>query len=101
MSWLSPPRFRELTVRMFTRSKCLFRRSLNIIEKVNGTGSPELATVLNKGGGIVRDLTKDDFVLAENGRPQTIRYFSRETDLPRHARHVDDAAVSPSRHLRG
>jgi len=41
-----------------------------------------LATVLNKGGGIVRDLTKDDFALTEDGRPQTIRYFSRETDLP-------------------
>ena len=41
-----------------------------------------LATVLNRGGGIVRDLTKDDFAIAENGRPQAIRYFSRETDLP-------------------
>lgn len=41
-----------------------------------------LATVTNKKGQIIRDLTKDDFTLAENGRPQTIRYFSRETDLP-------------------
>jgi VWFA-related protein len=41
-----------------------------------------LATVTNKKGQIIRDLTKDDFSLAENGRPQTIRYFSRETDLP-------------------
>jgi VWFA-related protein len=40
------------------------------------------ATVHNKQGQIVRDLTKDDFTLTEEGRPQTIRYFSRETDLP-------------------
>lgn len=41
-----------------------------------------LATVHEKGGKIVNDLTKDDFDLAEDGRPQVIRYFSRETDLP-------------------
>ena len=40
-----------------------------------------LATVRNKQGEIIRDLTKDDFTLEEDGRPQTIRYFSRETDL--------------------
>jgi len=41
-----------------------------------------LATVRNKQGEIVKNLTKDDFVLEEDGRPQTIRYFSQETDLP-------------------
>jgi VWFA-related protein len=41
-----------------------------------------LATVRTKKGEIVRDLTKDDFSVAENGRPQTIRYFARESDLP-------------------
>ena len=41
-----------------------------------------LATVRDKQGRIVRDLTKDDFTLAEDGRPQTIRYFSAQTDLP-------------------
>ncbi len=41
-----------------------------------------LATVTNNKGQIIRGLTKDDFSLAENGLPQTIRYFSRETDLP-------------------
>jgi VWFA-related protein len=40
------------------------------------------ATVRDKNGQIVRDLTKDDFVLDEDGRPQTISYFSRESDLP-------------------
>src|SRR5579872_6508754 len=41
-----------------------------------------LATARTKRNEIVRDLTKDDFTLAENGRPQLIRYFSQETDLP-------------------
>ena len=41
-----------------------------------------LATVRKKNGEIVRDLSKDDFSIAENGRRQTIQYFSRETDLP-------------------
>jgi VWFA-related protein len=41
-----------------------------------------LATVRDKQGKIVTDLTKDDFDLMEDGQSQTIRYFSRETDLP-------------------
>jgi VWFA-related protein len=41
-----------------------------------------LATVRDKDKKIVSNLAKDDFDLAEEGRPQTIRYFSRETDLP-------------------
>ena len=41
-----------------------------------------LATVRNKKGELVPDLTKDDFSLAENGRAQTIRYFAKQSDLP-------------------
>ncbi len=41
-----------------------------------------LATVRTKKSEIVSDLAKDDFSLVEDGRPQTIRYFARETDLP-------------------
>ncbi|HLG98478.1 MAG TPA: VWA domain-containing protein [Bryobacteraceae bacterium] len=40
------------------------------------------ATVRDKQGRIVRDLNQDDFVLEEDGRPQVIRYFSRESNLP-------------------
>jgi VWFA-related protein len=39
-------------------------------------------TVRDKHGKIVRDLIKDDFTLQEDGRPQTIRYFSQEANLP-------------------
>jgi VWFA-related protein len=39
-------------------------------------------TVRDKHGTIVRDLTKDDFTLQEDDRPQVIRYFSQEANLP-------------------
>jgi VWFA-related protein len=39
-------------------------------------------TVRDKHGKIVRDLTKDDFSLEEDSKPQSIRYFSQETNLP-------------------
>ncbi len=41
-----------------------------------------LATVRNKSGSLVGNLGRDDFSLSEDGRPQTIRYFARESDLP-------------------
>jgi VWFA-related protein len=39
-------------------------------------------TVRDKHGQIVRNLTKDDFLLEEDGHPQTIRYFAQEANLP-------------------
>ena len=41
-----------------------------------------LATVRSKTGSLVGNLSQDDFLLFEDGRPQTIRYFARETNLP-------------------
>ena len=41
-----------------------------------------LATVRDKHGKIVPNLTKDDFTLEEDSHPVTIGYFSRESDLP-------------------
>ncbi len=38
--------------------------------------------VRDKKGKIVTGLTKDDFVLTEDSRPETIRYFSLDTNLP-------------------
>ena len=40
------------------------------------------ANVRNKKGEIVKDLTKDDFLLDEDGVSQQIKYFSQESDLP-------------------
>jgi VWFA-related protein len=41
-----------------------------------------LTTVTDKKNRLVTDLTKDDFRIFEDGKPQEIRFFSRETDLP-------------------
>ena len=38
--------------------------------------------VREKKGRLIADLKEDDFQLLEDGTPQTIRYFSRETDTP-------------------
>ena len=58
-----------------------------------------LASVWTKKNEMVRDLTKDDFLLAENGRPQTIRYFSRESDLPLTVGLMIDTSMSQERVL--
>ncbi len=41
-----------------------------------------LATVRNKSGSLVGNLIQEDFALSEDGRPQNIRYFARESNLP-------------------
>src|SRR5690348_16403699 len=41
-----------------------------------------LMTVTDKKNRMVLDLTKDDFRLFEDGKPQSIRFFTRESDLP-------------------
>ncbi|MGA8026592.1 MAG: VWA domain-containing protein [Bryobacteraceae bacterium] len=58
-----------------------------------------LATVRDKSGHIIRDLTKDDFTLYENGRLQSIRYFSRESDLPLTIGLLVDTSLSQTRVL--
>jgi VWFA-related protein len=41
-----------------------------------------LASVRDKRGGLVANLEKLDFTVLEDGKPQEIKYFTRETDLP-------------------
>lgn len=43
---------------------------------------PVIATVRDKEGHLVTDLEKGDFILEEEGKPQQIEYFARESDLP-------------------
>lgn len=57
------------------------------------------ATVRDKDGKIVRNLTKDDFALEEDGRPQTIRYFAQQTDLPLTVGLLIDTSLSERRML--
>ena len=57
------------------------------------------ATVRDKHGQIVPTLSKDDFLLQVDGRPQTIRYFARESDLPLTLGLLVDTSLSQRRVL--
>jgi VWFA-related protein len=41
-----------------------------------------LCTVYDGHGVLVKDLKKEDFEIREDGKPQQVRYFARETSLP-------------------
>lgn len=58
-----------------------------------------LATVRDKHGKIVSDLTKDDFQLDEDGRPQTINYFVHESDIQLRLGLLVDTSLSQRRVL--
>jgi VWFA-related protein len=58
-----------------------------------------LATVRDKQGKIVSNLAKGDFHLEEDGHPQEIQYFSRETDLPLTLGLLVDTSLSQRRVL--
>ncbi len=59
-----------------------------------------LTTVTDKKKRLVTDLTKDDFRIFEDGKPQDIRFFSRETDLPLRIGMLIDASNSVRDRLR-
>lgn len=40
------------------------------------------AVVRDKKGALIQNLTKDDFILQVDGKPQTIRYLDKDTNLP-------------------
>jgi VWFA-related protein len=58
-----------------------------------------LATVRDKHGQIVNNLTKDDFKLEQDGHPQNIHYFAKETDLPLTLGLLVDTSMSQRRVL--
>ena len=41
-----------------------------------------LASVRDKRGALIPNLEKQDFTILEDGKPQEIKYFTKETDLP-------------------
>src|SRR5579863_1801247 len=58
-----------------------------------------LATVRDKQGKIVHDLAQDEFTIQEDGRPQSIRYFSQQSDLPLTLGLLVDTSLSQRRVL--
>src|SRR5262249_239325 len=51
-----------------------FRKNVNLVNL--------FFTVKDKHGALVPNLSKDQFEVLEDGKPQTIKYFSAETNLP-------------------
>jgi VWFA-related protein len=58
-----------------------------------------LATIRDKKGKIISNLTKDDFQLDDDGRLQTINYFAHESDLPLRLGLLVDTSLSQRRVL--
>ena len=56
-------------------------------------------TVRDKHGAIVPNLTKNDFALVEDGRPQTIKYFNPDKDLPLNLGLLVDTSMSQRKAL--
>jgi VWFA-related protein len=59
-----------------------------------------LVTVTNKKNRLENGLGKEDFRVFEDNKPQTIRYFSRETDLPLRIGVLVDTSASVRERLR-
>ncbi len=58
-----------------------------------------LANVRTKKGQIVSDLNQEDFQVFEDGRPEKIRYFARQSDLPLMLGLMVDTSMSQDRVL--
>jgi VWFA-related protein len=52
--------------------------------------------VRDKKGALVQNLTKDEFILQVGGKPQTIRYFDKDTNLPLTLGLLVDTSLSQS-----
>jgi VWFA-related protein len=50
--------------------------------KVNVNVVQLFFNVKDKHGALIPNLTKDDFEITEDGKPQTVKYFAAESDLP-------------------
>ena len=106
---MAEPRLREVCNPISRRDLLLSMVSLFSGRKLRGGQQPSfstdvkvvnvIATVRNKQGQIIHNLNKDDFTLEEDARPQTIRYFSRETDLPLTLGLLVDTSMSQRRVL--
>jgi hypothetical protein len=55
--------------------------------------------VRDKKGALIQNLTKADFTLQVDGKPQAIRYFDKDTNLPLSLGLLVDASVSQSKVL--
>jgi VWFA-related protein len=67
--------------------------------KVNVNVVQLFFNVKDKKGGLIPNLTKNDFQVSEDGKPQTIKYFAAESNLPLTLGILIDASGSQQRVL--
>jgi VWFA-related protein len=72
---------RSFPVLLIVSALVLSAQDENVI-KVDVSIVNILCSVHNKGNGLVGNLEKKDFQIFEDGKPQEIKYFTREVDLP-------------------
>jgi VWFA-related protein len=75
----------------------LAQQSTPIAVNVNAVNL--LASVRDKHGALVNNLSKDDFILTQDSKPQTITYFAKESDLPLTLGLLVDTSLSQRRVL--
>ena len=68
-----------------------FRANTNVVQL--------FFNVKDKKGGLIPNLPKDAFEIAEDGKPQTIKYFSAESQLPLTLGILIDSSASQERVL--
>ncbi|MDR3701821.1 MAG: VWA domain-containing protein [Candidatus Sulfopaludibacter sp.] len=68
--------------------------------KVNVSLVHVIATVKNKSGQLVGELTKDDFEISDNGARQEISVFERQTDQPLSVALLIDVSGSTAKDLK-
>jgi len=68
--------------------------------KVNVNVVQLFFNVKDKRGALIPNLTKDDFEILEDGKPQTIKYFAAESNLPLTLGILIDSSASQTRVLR-
>jgi VWFA-related protein len=73
------------------QSEATFSTDVNVVNV--------FVTAHDKQGKIITDLAKEDFALSEDGRAQTIKYFSRENNLPLTLGLLVDTSMSQRRVL--
>lgn len=78
-------------VRLRAQDESTFKTGIKVVNV--------LAVVRTKKGEIIRDLSKDDFTILEDGKPQTIQYFTRQSDLPLTLGIMVDTSMSQGRVL--
>jgi len=79
-------------VALFAQESTVFRANVNLVRIV--------ATVHNKAGELVGALGKEDFDISDNGVPQEVAVFSRQTDQPLSVALLIDVSGSTAKDLK-